>query len=258
MTPSTPAYTAMELMACVAARTLEDRRTVLVGTGLPMIGAILAQRTHAPGLVIIFEAGGVGPRVPTLPVSVGDSRTFYHASAASSMHNVMSACQAGYVDFGFLGGAMMDRYGNLNTTVIGPWELPEVRLPGSGGGNDVGSLAQRTIIILRQDKRRLVERVNFLTTPGYIDGPGARERAGLPAGSGPYRVLTQLAVYDFDEATKQLRLRATHPGVSVADVQAASGFNIQVADTLEVTSPPTEEERRLLHEIDPAGMVIGK
>jgi acyl CoA:acetate/3-ketoacid CoA transferase beta subunit len=258
MTASHPAYTAMELMACVAARTLEDRRTVLVGTGLPMIGAILAQRTHAPGLVIIFEAGGVGPRVPTLPVSVGDSRTFYHASAASSMHNVMSACQAGYVDFGFLGGAMMDRYGNLNTTVIGPWEAPEVRLPGSGGANDVGSLAPRTIIILRQDTRRFVERVNFVTTPGYIDGPGARERAGLPAGTGPYRVLTQLAVYDFDESTKQLRLRATHPGVSVADVQAASGFKIQVADTLEVTAPPTEEERRLLHEIDPAGMVIGR
>jgi acyl CoA:acetate/3-ketoacid CoA transferase beta subunit len=153
---------------------------------------------------------------------------------------------------------MMDRDGNLNTTVSGPWEAPEVRLPGSGGGNDVGSLAQRTIIILRQDTRRLVERVNFMTTPGYIDGPGARERAGLPAGTGPYRVLTQLAVYDFDEDTKQLRLRATHPGVSVADVQAASGFKIQVADSLEVTSPPTEEERRLLHEIDPAGMVIGK
>ncbi len=258
MTAPQPGYTAMELMACVAARTLEDRRTVLVGTGLPMIGAILAQRTHAPGLVIIFEAGGVGPRVPTLPVSVGDSRTFYHASAASSMHNVMSACQAGYVDFGFLGGAMMDRYGNLNTTVIGPWEAPEVRLPGSGGGNDVGSLAQRTIIILRQDARRLVERVNFVTTPGYIDGPGARERAGLPAGTGPYRVITQLAVYDFDETSKQLRLRATHPGVSVTDVQAASGFKIPVADTLEVTLPPTEEELRLLHEIDPAGMVIRK
>ncbi|MCX6026099.1 MAG: 3-oxoacid CoA-transferase [Chloroflexi bacterium] len=258
MTASIPAYTATELMACVAARTLEDRRTVLVGTGLPMIGAILAQRMHAPGLVIIFEAGGVGPRVPTLPISVGDSRTFYHASAASSMHNVMSACQAGYVDFGFLGGAMMDRYGNLNTTVIGPWEAPEVRLPGSGGANDVGSLAQRTIIIIRQDTRRFVERVNFITTPGYIDGPGARERAGLPAGSGPYRVLTQLAVFDFDEMSKQLRLRAMHPGVSVADVQAASGFKIQVADTLEVTSPPTEEERRLLHEIDPAGMVLGK
>ncbi len=258
MTAPQPAYTAMELMACVAARTLEDRRTVLVGTGLPMIGAILAQRTHAPGLVIIFEAGGVGPRVPTLPVSVGDSRTFYHASAASSMHNVMSACQAGYVDFGFLGGAMMDRYGNLNTTVIGPWDAPEVRLPGSGGGNDVGSLAQRTIVILRQDRRKFVERVNFITTPGYIDGPGARERAGLPDGSGPFRVITQLAVYDFDESSRRVRLRALHPGVSVNDVQAASSFEILIPDSYDVTAPPTLEEQRLLHEIDPAGMVIRK
>jgi glutaconate CoA-transferase subunit B len=258
MTTTKPAYTATELMACVAARTLEDKRTVLVGTGLPMIGAILAQRTHAPGLVIIFEAGGVNPRVPTLPISVGDSRTFYHASAASSMHNVMSACQAGYVDFGFLGGAMMDRYGNLNTTVIGPWGAPEVRLPGSGGANDVGSLAQRTIIIIRQDKRKFVERVNFITTPGYLDGPGARERAGLPEGSGPYRVITQLAVYDFDEVSKRLRLRALHPGVSTDNVRAASSFDILLAETLEVTAPPTEEERRLLQEIDPAGMVIGK
>ncbi len=258
MSTSKPAYTAMELMACVAARTLEDKRTVLVGTGLPMIGAILAQRTHAPGLVIIFEAGGINPRVPTLPVSVGDSRTFYRASAASSMHNVMSACQAGYVDVGFLGGAMMDMYGNLNTTVIGPWDAPEVRLPGSGGGNDVGSLAQRTIIILRQDKRKFVERVSFITTPGYIDGPGARERVGLPQGSGPFRVITQLAVYDFDEASRRLRLRALHPGVSVADIQAASSFEILIPGSYDVTAAPTSEEQRLLHEIDPAGMVIRK
>jgi acyl CoA:acetate/3-ketoacid CoA transferase beta subunit len=245
-------------MACVAARTLEDKRSVLVGTGLPMIGAILAQRTHAPGLLIIFEAGGIGPRVPTLPISVGDSRTFYRAVAASSMHNVMSACQGGYVDFGFLGGAMMDRHGNLNTTVIGPWEAPEVRLPGSGGANDVGSLAQRTIIIIRQDRRRFVEKVNFITTPGYLDGPGARERAGLPAGTGPYRVITQLGMYDFDEETRCLRLRALHPGVSPADVRAASSFEIIIPREVTTTAPPSEEERRLLREIDPAGMVIGK
>ena len=111
-------YTATELLACVAARMLEDKKSVLVGTGLPMIAALLAQRTHAPGLLIIFEAGGIGPRVPVLPISVGDSRTFYRAAAASSMHDVMSACQAGYMDYGFLGAAIIDTYGNLNTTVI--------------------------------------------------------------------------------------------------------------------------------------------
>jgi len=251
-------YTSTELLACVAARMLEDKRSILVGTGLPMIAALLAQRTHAPGLLIIFEAGGVGPRVPVLPISVGDSRTFYRAAAASSMHDVMSACQAGYVDYGFLGAAMIDQYGNINTTVIGAWEHPTVRLPGSGGANDIGSLCHRTIIVMRQDKRRFVERVNFITTPGYLDGPQARERAGLPEDTGPYRVITQLGVYGFDEKTKRLRLLAMHPGVTPEDIQSHSAFEIAVPQRIEVSAPPTEEERRLLQEIDPVGVVIGK
>ncbi len=251
-------YTTTELWTAVASHLLEDKKSVLVGTGLPIIAALLAQRTHAPGLLIIFEAGGIGPRVPTLPVSVGDSRTFYHAAAASSMHDVMSACQAGYVDYGFLGGAMIDRYGNINTTVIGDWEHPTARLPGSGGANDVGSLAHRTIIIIRQDKRRFVERVDYVTTPGYLDGPGARERAGLPCRTGPYRVITQLGVYGFDDETKRLKLLALHPGVTLDDVRANSSFEILIPPTIDTTTPPTERERQLLHEIDPAGMVIGK
>jgi acyl CoA:acetate/3-ketoacid CoA transferase beta subunit len=251
-------YTATELLACVAARMLEDKKSVLVGTGLPMIAARLAQRTHAPGLLIIFEAGGIGPRVPVLPISVGDSRTFYRAAAASSMHDVMSACQAGYVDYGFLGAAMIDVYGNLNTTVIGEWEHPTARLPGSGGANDIGSLCHRTIIVMRQDKRRFVERVNFITTPGYLDGPGARERAGLPEGTGPHRVITQLGVYDFDEQTKRLRLLDMHPGVTPEEIQANSAFAVPVPEWVGITTPPTEDERRLLREIDPVGMVLGK
>lgn len=251
-------YTSTELLTAVASRLLEDKKSVLVGTGLPMLAALLAQRTHAPGLLIIFEAGGIGPRVPTLPISVGDSRTFYHAAAASSMHDVMSACQAGYVDYGFLGAAMIDRFANINTTVIGEWDHPTVRLPGSGGANDIGSLCHRTIIIMRQDKRKFVERVNFITTPGYLDGAGARERAGLPKSSGPYRVITQLGVYGFDEATKQMKLLALHPGVTLEDVYANSAMEILISDKIETTRPPSEEERRVLHEIDPAGMVIGK
>ena len=251
-------YTSTELLTAVASRLLEDKKSVLVGTGLPMIAALLAQRMHAPGLLIIFEAGGIGPRVPTLPISVGDSRTFYHAAAASSMHDVMSACQAGSVDYGFLGAAMIDRFGNINTTVIGEWDHPAVRLPGSGGGNDIGSLCHRTIIIMRQDKRKFVERVSFITTPGYLDGAGARVRAGLPTSSGPYRVITQLGVYGFDEATKQLKLLALHPGVTLDDVCANSAMEILISDKTETTQPPTAEERRVLHEIDPAGMVIGK
>jgi acyl CoA:acetate/3-ketoacid CoA transferase beta subunit len=251
-------YTPTELLACVAARLLEDKKSILVGTGLPMIAALLAQRTHAPGLLIIFEAGGIGPQVPVLPISVGDSRTFYRAVAASSMHDVMSACQAGYVDYGFLGAAMLDCYGNINTTVIGEWQHPTARLPGSGGANDIGSLCHQTIIIMRQDKRRFVERVNFITTPGYLDGPGCREQAGLPAGSGPYRVITQLGLYDFDEQTRRIRLRALHPGVGPGDIRTNSSFEILVPPEVETSAPPTGDELRLLRAIDPAGMVIGK
>lgn len=258
MPESTRPYSDTEMMACAAARLLEDRRSVLVGTGLPVVAAVLAQRTHAPQLLIIFEAGGIGPQVPELPISVGQSRTFHKASAASSMHDVMSALQAGYVDFGFLGGAMIDQYGNINTTVIGEWEKPTARLPGSGGANDVGSLCQRTIIIIRQDQRRFVERVNFITTPGYLSGPGARERAGLPEGTGPYRVITQLGVYGFDAQTKQMELVSLHPGVTREDIQINSSFEILIPAQILVNERPTAQEQAILHEIDPLGISIGK
>ena len=258
MAEQVTSYTSTELLACAAARLLEDKKSVLVGTGLPMIAALLAQRMHAPNLLIIFEAGGIGPQVPVLPISVGDSRTFHRAVAASSMHDVMSACQAGYVDYGFLGAAMLDARGNINTTVIGDWGRPTTRLPGSGGANDLGSLCHRTIIIVRQDKRRFVDKVDFVTTPGYLDGPGARERVGLPERTGPYRVISQLGIYGFDQATKWLQLLALHPGVTVEDIQANSSFEILIPDEIQTTQPPTEEERRLLHKIDPTGMAIGK
>lgn len=251
-------YNPTELLAYVAAGLLEDNQSVFVGTGLPMIAAMLAQRTHAPHLLIVFEAGGIGPQVPVLPISVGDSRTFYRAVSASSMHDVMSASQAGYLDYGFLGAAQIDPYGNLNTTVIGDWEHPGVRLPGSGGGNDVGSLCWRTIIMMRQDQRRFVERLDFITTPGYLDGPGARERAGLPLDSGPYRVITQLGVYGFDERSRRMSLLATHPAVSVEEVQAHSGFKLILPAEVGTTEPPPPEVRRILREIDPNGMVVGK
>lgn len=251
-------YNATQLLAYVASGLLEDNRSVFVGTGMPMIAAMLAQRTHAPNLLIIFEAGGIGPQVPVLPISVGDSRTFHRAVSASSMHDVMSASQSGYLDYGFLGAAQIDIYGNLNTTVIGDWEHPTVRFPGSGGANDVGSLCWRTIIVMRQDPRRFVEKLDFITTPGYLDGPGARERAGLPAQTGPYRVITQLGLFDFEEATKRMRLMATHPGVSVKDVQSATSFELIIPDDVRTTEPPTREALETMREIDPTGMVIGK
>ena len=254
----TEEYNPTELLAYVAAGLLEDNSSVFVGTGLPMIAAMLAQRTHAPDLLIIFEAGGIGPQVPVLPISVGDSRTFHRAVSASSMHDVMAASQAGYLDYGFLGAAQIDAYGNLNTTVIGDWRRPTVRFPGSGGANDVGSLCWRTIIVMRQDPRRFVESLDFVTTPGYLDGPGARERAGLPAGTGPYRVITQLGIFNFEETTKRMQLLATHPGVSVEDVKDNTGFELIIPDDVATTQPPPPEMLDVMHEVDPTGMVIGK
>jgi glutaconate CoA-transferase subunit B len=249
-------FTSTELLACVASHILEDGKSIFVGTGLPIIASMLAQRTHAPNLLIIFEAGGIGPQMQTLPISVGDSRTIYKAVAATSMHDVMSLLQNGYIDFGFLGAAAMDSYGNLNTTVLGNWDHPQVRLPGSGGANDIGSLCWRTIVIMRQDKRKFTNRLSFLTTPGFLSGPGARENVGLPTGSGPYRVITQLGVYGFEEKTKHLQLISRHPGVTIDEICANSEFDILIPGSIPESRSPEPDELRILHEIDPSHLVL--
>lgn len=251
-------YKPVEMMAVSASRALENKKSVLVGTGLPMIAAILAQRTHAPELLIVFEAGGVGPKVPTLPLGVGDSRTAYQAVMASSMCDVMEAAQNGYIDYGFLGGAQIDMYGNLNATCIGRYESSVVTFPGSGGGNDIASLCWRTIVTTIHEKRRFVEKVDFLTSPGYLSGPGAREEAGLPRGTGPYVVITDLAVLGFDDRSKRMKVLSVHQGVKIEDVTANTGFQLVIPEEIGLTDPPTEEELRLLRkEIDPKGIYLG-
>jgi glutaconate CoA-transferase subunit B len=256
----TAAYTAMELMICCAARQLEDGRTVAVGTGVPCAAAMLAQRTTAPGLVILFEAGGVAPRLPTMPISVGDSRTFYQGLMATSMADVMETCQRGLIDYTFLGGAQIDAYGNLNSTIIGTdYTRPKVRFPGSGGANDLASLCWRILVVTTHDRRRFVERLDFRTTPGYLTGPGTREAAGLPAGTGPYRVITDLAVLGYHPRTLRMQVLSLHPGVELAQVQQATGFELAVAEPLAVTAPPTAEELRILRtEVDPHRYVLGR
>jgi glutaconate CoA-transferase subunit B len=253
-------YNAMELMICCAARLLEDGRTVAVGTGVPCAAAMLAQRTRSPNLVILFEAGGVAPALPTMPISVGDSRTFWRAAMATSMADIMEFCQRGMVDYTFLGGAQIDAYGNLNSTMCGGTHArPKVRLPGSGGANDLASLCWRVLVVTNHDRRRFVERVDFLTTPGYLTGPGARESAGLPPGTGPYRVITDLAVLGYAEATKRMQVLSLHPGVSLEQVRASTGFELSSADTVSVTEPPTAEELCLLREeVDPHRYIIGR
>jgi len=253
-------YNTREFLAFTGASLLEDKKTAFVGTGFPIIAAMLAQKTHAPKLVIVFEAGGLGPLLPELPVSVGESRTFYKAVSASSMHDTMSLSQAGYIDFGFLGAAQMDVYGNINTTVIGNHDAPTSRLPGSGGANDVASFSRRLIIIIaKQSKRTFVSKLDFLTTPGFLNGPGAREKAGLPAGTGPYRVITQFGLFGFDDATKRLKLISLHPGVTIDEVKENSQFEIILPDWIETSLEPSDRDLSILRrEIDPASIVLGK
>jgi glutaconate CoA-transferase subunit B len=252
-------YNTMELMIVVAARNLENGKTVGVGTGAPCAAAMLAQKTHAPDLVIMFEAGGISPQLPTMPISVGDSRTFYRAVMASGMCEIMETCQRGMVDYTFLGGAQIDMYGNLNSTVIGDWKKPKVRFPGSGGANDFASFCWSVLVITPQDARRFVEKVSFITSPGYLDGPGARERAGLPANTGPYKVITNMAVLGYDEKTKRMRVESIHQGLAFEDVQKNCGFPLLKAEKIVVTPAPTADELRILRsEVDPNRYIIGR
>jgi glutaconate CoA-transferase subunit B len=249
-----------EYLAFIGASLLEDKRSVFVGTGIPIVAAMLAQKTHAPNLLIVFEAGGIGPLIRELPISVGESRTFYKGIMATSMHDVMSLSQLGYIDYGFLGAAQMDVYGNINTTVIGDYKTPKVRLPGSGGANDVGSFSCKLITnIAKQSKMTFVNKVDFLTTPGYLTGPGSREKAGLPKGTGPYRVVTQLGTYSFDEKSKKLRLLTIHPGESIESIKGNSSFDIIIPSEVGTSPIPPKEYLDILRkEIDPAGIVLGK
>jgi glutaconate CoA-transferase subunit B len=255
-----PGYNAMELMICCAARLLEDGCTVTVGTGGPCAAAMLAQRTGAPNCTIFFEAGGVAPQLPTMPISVGDSRTFHRAIMATSMCDIMETCQRGLIDYAFLGGAQIDTYGNLNSSMIGTdYAKPRVRFPGSGGANDLASFCWRVITMTNHDKRRFVEKLDFLTTPGYLTGPGAREAAGLPPGTGPHRVITDLAVMGYDVKTKRMQVLSLHPGVTREHVQENTGFELGVQEPLATTVAPSDLELAILRdEVDPHRYIIGR
>ena len=252
-------YNDAELMICVAARLLENGATVGVGTGAPCAAAMLAQRTHAPDLFVMFEAGGMAPQLPAMPISVGDSRTFHRAIMATGMSDIMDACQRGMVDYTFLGGAQIDAFGNLNSTVIGDHARPKVRFPGSGGANDFASFCWRTLVMTQHTKRRFVEKLDFMTTPGYLTGPGAREAAGLPRDTGPYRVITDLAVLGFDDTSKRMQVETLNPGVTLETVREHTGFELLPAADVGATEPPAPEELKILREdVDPLGYVIGR
>ena len=250
-------YSNTELMICVAARLFEDGATCFIGTGIPMLAAMLASKTSAPNLVPVFEFGGTGAIMEELPLAVGEARTFHKGISALGICDTMETAQRGFIDYGFLGGAQIDPYGNLNSVVIGDHDHPKARLPGSGGGNDVGSHCWQTIAIMQHDARRFIPKVDFLTTPGFLSGPGAREKAGLPRGTGPMAVVSTLALMDYDPDTCRMRLKALHPGVSVEQVKENTGFELIIPDQVGRNDPPSAEELRLLREeIDPTGFYI--
>lgn len=259
-TPNMTDYSPIELMICAAAGLLEDGAMVVVGTGAPCAAAMLAQKTTAPNLTLLFEAGGIGPKLPRMPISVGDSRTFYQGVMATSMCDIMETCQRGMVDYTFLGGAQIDAYGNLNSTLIGgDYQRPKVRLPGSGGANDLGSLCWRILVITQHDPRRFVEKLDFVTTPGYLTGPGAREAAGLPRDTGPYKVITDLAVLGYHEETKRMQVESLHPGVKLETVRERTSFELGAVDPIGQTLPPSPELLRVLRdEVDPHRYIIGR
>ncbi len=255
-----PDYNPIELMICVASRILEDGATVVVGTGAPCAAAMLAQKTSAENLCIMFEAGGVAPKLPAMPISVGDSRTFHKALHAGSMPEVMETCQRGMVDYCFLGGAQLDMYGNINSTLIGTdHRKPKVRFPGSGGANDLASLCWRIISMTTQDTKRFTEKLDFLTSPGYLSGGESRYEAGLPKGTGPYRIVTNMAIMGFDQESKRMKVLSINPGYSRKQVQENCGFELLWAEKLDDTTPPSTEELRILREeVDPDGYIIGR
>jgi glutaconate CoA-transferase subunit B len=248
-----PTYTPSEIMVCAAAREILDREIVFVGMRLPLLGFLLAKATHAPGAYGVYELGVVRDAMAPAPIlTMGDLPNLAGALWLSDMADVMGLLQRGSVDVSFIGGAQIDRFGNLNTTYIGGTDRLQTRLPGSGGACDLASLAKRHIIIMAHERRRFLPRVDYITSPGYGDGPGWRRRVGLPRG-GPSAVITTLGVFRFDPESSEMTLETLHPGVGLEDVLANTGWPVKVARDLGVTPVPTERELAMIARFDPEG-----
>lgn len=249
-------YSAAELMTINAARLLKDGDVVFVGVGLPNLACNLARRTHAPNLVMIYEAGVIGAQPARLPLSIGDPTLVSGALAVCSMYDIFALyLQRGNIDVGFLGGAQIDRFGNINATVIGDYFHPKVRLPGSGGSMEIAAWANRCYIMTPQQKRRFPERVDFRTSAGFLSGRVERRAARL-RGAGPLAVVTDLGILEPDQ-NGELILTALHPGVSIEAAKANTGWELKIATELKITPAPTEAELRILREeLDPQGIYL--
>lgn len=252
----TQIFSSAELMIVNAARLLRDGDVVFVGVGQPNLACNLARRTHAPNLLMIYEAGVIGAQPARLPLSIGDPTLVSGATAVCSMYDIFAFyLQRGNVDVGFMGGAQIDRYGNINATVIGDYNHPKVRLPGSGGSKEIAAWANRCYIMTPHQKRRFPEKVDFRTSAGFLSGRAERDAIGL-RGGGPQAVVTDLGILEPDE-TGELVLTALHPGKTVEQAKANTGWDLKVAPGLRYTEPPTAEELRILHEdLDPQGIYL--
>ena len=247
-------YTASELLAVMSARLLLDGQIIFAGVGIPLLAATLAQRVHAPSLTILFEGGVIGPFIVPgeLPPSTNEQRCTRKANMVLPITDVMLLLQRGYIDIGFMGGAQIDRYGNLNSSFIGDPEQPKIRLPGTGGGNDISSLTNM-IVAMKHEKRRFVPEVDFITSPGFLGGGTSRADAGLVSG-GMFRVVTDLAIMGFDEQSKEMKVLSLHEGVSNEQVQDNTGFDLTFDDTVQTTQPPAPEELAVVRELDPESL----
>lgn len=246
-------FTDRELMVIAAGRQIRDGDVAFVGMRLPLVAFAFAKRTHAPRAIGLFENGIVrdAPAPETL-MTMSDTPNIPGALWCTGTLNIMALLQQGLVDLGFIGGAEIDRHGNLNTSYIGDWHHPRVRLPGSGGGADIASLSRRFVVIMPQEKHRFRERVDYITSPGFGEGAGWRERVGL-SGGGPEAVITTLGVYRFHAQTKEMVLASYHPGQSVDSVRAATGWDLRVASDVSETPTPTPAELAIVRQCDPAG-----
>ena len=251
-------YSKNELMIAASARLLAGVENCFVGVGLPNIVCNLAQRTVAPELQLVYESGVFGARPKRLPLSIGDPTLATGSTAVTSMFELFAFyLQGGLIDVGFLGAAQIDRFGNINTTVIGDYRAPKVRLPGSGGACEIAINARKVFVIMRQGTRSFVEAIDFRTSPGHSGDPGRDAERGW-SGSGPTSVVTDLGTYAFDEATGEMTLLTLHPGVTLEEVRENMGWDPRVADELGETPSPTEVELRLIREeLDPLGVSSG-
>ena len=253
----TSTYTSGEMMACVAARELRDGEVVFVGIGLPNLACNLARATHAPNLVLIYESGAVGAVPERLPVSIGDPSLVTGSLMVCSMADVFQCfLQNGRIEVGFLGGAQVDRFGNINTTVIGGYEHPKTRLPGSGGAAEIAIHAKRTVIISRLSPRAFPEQVDFITSPGQRSHGRSRRELGMP-GAGPLRVISDKAILEAEAESGEMILAALYPGVSTDDVRSSVGWPLAVRPTVARVEPPNARELHLLRTVlDPAGLYL--